>query len=340
LNTKTHNARFAMRTGLVLVLLLGGCQSTPSDNGSTTPTPRAERSAKPDGPTEITLATDPDMLSALLRQASPMITRGGIAIMNGAGPEVVAAQDLHKLDTAAFARQLAQIGQLQVAESPAYHFLYPTGYEALATAQFPVAPRYHAIPTSVVFGEGTPLYNVLAILSASLDVTLVADNIVAENPCGEIVLRGAPLDLALEALLRSARITPDAIRVESTDDYIFLRAAANTAAPDLLLNDAALSPAERAALDVKVSVILPETARRPGAAVFVDSAVQLGDILPSLSKQLGIPVTAPGLERLPVNYTVLNKLPIRSALNLLLRQWPTPNFGYTYTGGTITLQQR
>lgn len=340
MNTRTNNARLAACAGLLVALLLGGCQSTGGQPANAPNTAREERPERGDGPTSITFGTDPDMLSAILRQAGPSITRGGIAIMNGAGPEVVPAQEFRKLDTTAFAQQLARAGKLEIATAPTYHFLYSTGYEALASAQYPLHPKFHSITTSVDFGEGTRLYNVLAILSALLHTTLIADNIVAENPCGEIALRGIPLDMALEAILRSARITPDAVRVESTDDYVFLRAASNTAAPDLLLNEAELGPAERAALDARVSVVLPDTARRPGAAVFVDSAVQLGDILASLGKQLGIPVVAPGLERLPVNYTVINDLPIRSALDLLLRQWPTPDFGYAYSGGTITLRQR
>lgn len=280
------------------------------------------------------------MLSALIRQAGPSITRGGVVLMNGAGQTVVPAQDFRGLDTAAFARQLAQAGNLAVGHGSAYDFLYPAGYEALAAAQYPVHAHFRGIRASVDFGDGTKLYNALAIVSALLKTSLVADNIIAENPTGEVVLRGAPLDAVVEALLRSARIPSEAVSVESTEEYIFLRAASNLAPPDQLLNEAALAPAERTALDARVSLVLPDTAQRPGAAVFVNSAVQLGDVLPSLGRQLGIPVQAPGLERLPVNYTVLHNVTIRTALNLLIRQWPTPDFGYTYQDGVIILHGR
>ena len=313
-----------------LVLLLGGCQSTGVP---------AQGRAKSDK-TAITFASDADMLSALLRQAGPMIHDGGIVIMNGAGRAVGPPMDLAGVGTAAFAQRLADAGGLLLGNTPHYAFLYPQGYEVLLEARFPVEGSFAKVDASANFGDGTRMYNALAILSQSLGVSLVADNIVAEIPCGETVIRDAPLDAVIEALLRSARATPDTVIVESAEAYVFLRATTNTSAADNLLN-AALSPEQAAFLEKRVALALPAAAKRPGAAVFVDEAMLLGDVLDSLGQQLGAQVRAEeSMLSLPVNYTFLSDVPVRTALNLIVRQWPLAKFGFQLDDTGILLRAR
>lgn len=332
-----NNAWTCVLLGAALVCALAGCQTgAPKD----TPAAKAERPAD-EKRSAITFSSDPDMVAALLRQAGPMISRGGVVIMNGAGQDIIPAQDFKNLGANEFARRLADAGGLKYAETGNYTFLYPEGYERLAKDAYPLAPRYSGITASAVFGQGTTLYNALAILSQSLGLSLIADNIVAQIPIGEIVLRDAPLSVLLEAMLRSARATPEAVLVESNDDFIFLHAAANVSPADNLLNASALSPADTAALDARVSFILPESARRANAAVFLKSALPLSEVAGSLARQMNLAVEFdPSMADLPVNYSVANNVPLRSALNLLIRQWPVAKFGYEYHPGRVLLRPR
>lgn len=321
---------------MALVAGLAGCQTgAPKE-----PAAKSEHTHDT-RPSAITFATDPDMLAALLRQAGPMISSGGVVLMNGAGQDVVPGQDFKNLSTGEFARKLAEAGGLKHTDAKGYVFLYPDGYERLANDNYPLAERYAGIVASAMFGQGTTLYNALAILSQSLGLTLVADNIVAQIPIGEMVIRDAPLPVIVEALLRSARATTDAVRVESNDDFIFLHAATNATPVDNLLNASALSPADNAALDARVSFVLPESAKRSNAAVFVKSAIPLSDVCGSLTKQINVSVAAePALADLPVNYTVANNLRLRDAVNLLIRQWPVAKFGFEYQAGRVLLRAR
>ena len=313
-------------------LLFIGCQST--GGGATASKP--ERT-----PTSITFVSDADMLSALLRQAGPMIQRGGVVIMHGSGRVVIPAQEFQGLGASAFAERLATAGGLKIAVTPHYAFLYPEGYEVLGETHFPISGALGAVEGSASFGDGTRMYNALAILSQSLGVSMVADNIVAEIMCGEVAVRDAPLDAIVEALLRSARATSDAVVVEGSDTHVFLRAATNASPMDTLLNAAPLGAAQEALLAKAVTLALPEAARRPGAAVFVDEAMALGDVLDSLGKQLGVAVRAEeAMLSLPVNYTFLNEVSVRTALNLIVRQWPVAKFGFELDAGGVLLRAR
>ncbi|NJL72818.1 MAG: hypothetical protein HC888_15280 [Candidatus Competibacteraceae bacterium] len=52
-------------------------------------------------------------------------------------------------------------------------------------------------------------------------------------------------------------------------------------------------------------------------------------VLPALTAQLGILVEAsPEARDLPVNPCVLPGVRLRTALDLLVRQWPLPRYGY------------
>jgi len=64
-------------------------------------------------------------------------------------------------------------------------------------------------------------------------------------------------------------------------------------------------------------------------------------VLDSLSQQLGILVVAEkGLEDLPVNPVVLNNVRVQTAMDLLIRQWLIPDFGYQVAGDRIVIRRR
>lgn len=316
----------------MLTLLFAGCQSTGGAAAPATP----ERT-----PDEITFSSDADMVCALLRQAGPMIGTGGIVIMNGAGRDIVSGQKFKGLSATAFAEKLASAGGLKIAATPHYTFLYPEGYEVLPETRFAFSGALAPMEATAIFGDGTRMYNALAILSQSLGVSIVADNIVADILCGEVVIRDAPLSTVIEALLRSARATADAVVVEATDEYIFLRATGNNSPTDALLVSGALTAQQSALLANRVDIFLPAAAKRPGTAVFVQEAMTLGKALGTLERQLGVPVRAEdALLSLPVNYTVLNGVTVHAALNLIVRQWPMDRFGFTIGDDGITLRAR
>ena len=58
-----------------------------------------------------------------------------------------------------------------------------------------------------------------------------------------------------------------------------------------------------------------------------------------MSEQLGLTVTSDaGMRRLPVNPVVMRKVPIETVLELIIRQWLVPEFGYELDGAGIRLR--
>ena len=100
-----------------------------------------------------------------------------------------------------------------------------------------------------------PLATVFALISHLLDTTIVADNVIAEAEAGEAALGAMPLDQALTALLKAARVLH--VVPEGTDEYLFLRFPGNQSASSQLLNPESLDDAARAMLERRVSVVLP-----------------------------------------------------------------------------------
>ncbi len=228
--------------------------------------------------------------------------------------------------------------RLQV--TPFYVFVYPEGYESLAalTLAGKASPRFDATPASFAIGAGTDLFNAFALLGDSLKMTIVADNIVADAWCGEVFLENAPVSAIVEALLKSSRVAPDLIEVESTDDYIFVRSAANQSRTPSCLNREQLTAEQAAILQAPLTLRLPDT----GAAfAFQAEPATLARVLPDLSRALGIPVTADeAMGRLPVNITAFHDIPTETALDLLVRQWLLPRYGYRIQNGGLHFCER
>ncbi|MBL7647187.1 MAG: hypothetical protein JNK74_13450 [Candidatus Hydrogenedentes bacterium] len=228
--------------------------------------------------------------------------------------------------------------KLQV--TPYYVFFYPRGYEALADLSLEgrVDPRFVTTRASFAIGSGTDLFNALALLGESLKLTIVADNSVADAWCGEVFLEDAPVYAIIEALLKSSRIAPDMIEIESNQDYLFLRSTANQSRPPSCLNREELSADQLAILQTPLTLRLPDT----GAAfTFQAEPTTLARVLPDLARALGIPVTADdAMGRLPVNITSFHGIPTETALDLLVRQWPLPRYGYRIRNGGLHFCER
>lgn len=261
------------------------------------------------------------LLSGLEDWSAPLLELGGIEFVRGL-EQIVAERDF----------------ELQVL--PDYVFIYPTGYEQLASVSLEgtLDRRYSDVRASFAVGAGTDLYNALALLSYSLGVTLVADNIVADAWCGELFLTDAPLPAILEALLKSARIPASTFRIESTGDYVFIRSLQNANTDSACLNADELSDIARRELAKRVRVRLP---REVVGAVFESGATPLSSVLPALSAQTGLRFSAdPAVAEVLVNPAWLIDIPLQTALDLIVWQWPVSGIGYVASDGAIHFRAR
>lgn len=326
----------------LLCALGAGCATT----GPPGDAPAAEETA-PAAParelSRVTLRIEQSSLGEAVRRVGE-VAGGGIALMNGLEDRVVGPIDFDGVTVAAAAERLARQASLEARATPHYHFLMPAGYESLLELDISgrIDPGFPQETASVAFGGNTALFNVLAALGKNLNATFVADNAVADARCGEFALLHAPLPEALNAILRTARIPPGAVVVESTPEYVFFVSAGNQSPRDTLLNGASLSAAQRALLEERVSVVAPYHAAAARGIAMLPDAARLADVVPDLARQLELPVTIEaGLEDLPVNYTVLNNVRTGTAIDLIVRQWLQPSFGYEMLeDGTIHIRTR
>lgn len=265
---------------------------------------------------------------------------GGAALTAGLEDRPTPASGLGHMGFVPGLERLAEPYDCKIQVTPYYVFFYPQGYESLAalTLTGTVGPRFDATRASFAIGAGTDLFNALALLGNSLKMTIVADNIVADAWCGEVFLEDAPVSAIVEALLKSARIAPDMIQVESSDDYLFIRSAANQSRPPSCLNREQLTAEQLAVLQSPLTLRLPDT----GAAfTFQAEPTTLARVLPDLSRALGIPVTADdAMGHLPINITVFQAIPTETALDLLVRQWLLPRYGYRIQNGGLHFCER
>lgn len=265
---------------------------------------------------------------------------GGLVVMNGIGERLLADLEFERAGFRYMTNLLSDGTGCLVEETPYYFFLYHEGYEALNTLSLEgqLDPVYEQTAAAFSFGANTALYNALAALSANLGLTIVADNAIADARCGEMGVPEAPLRTGLEALLKSARVAPDSFTVESTPEYTLLlsRANRNTAA---LLLEKTLTEEERKLLDRRVSLVFPKPRANDATLEFRYYAEPLEDAVPRLSNQFGVPVTIdPSIGELPVNPVVMNDVRIATAMELLLRQWPYPLFGYEVRSGGLHIR--
>lgn len=329
--------RIAM-IALVYSSVIAGCATAP-ENGRET----ATAAAAPGRPAErVSFRQESGALGAAVRAVGEQCG-GGIVLMAGLEEHPVGAIKIQKSPYEALVRRIADEAGLLIESNPDYSFLYPAGYESLAPLGIGDAlnPVYAEVWVSASFGAGTKMYNVLALLGHMLRLTIVADNAVAETVCGEMSLAEAPLARALEAILKSARLRPDAIAVESTDEYIFIRSSANQQPESALLNADALTEEQQQVLDKRVTVYLPDATPADGHVYVYRSGKSVRGAIGTLSRQINLGVYADEpLQALPVNPVVMNNVRVHTALDLLVRQWPLPEFGYELRDDGIHLRRR
>jgi hypothetical protein len=317
-------------------VLVAGCVSGGQAKGSGTE-PAAQRETATKSTRQfpsISLDTaDYPTLGAAFRHIGE--TSGGSAVLMSGMEDLLAPPSL-KLQHADFVQGVQRLltgRDCRIQATPAYLFIYPAGYEQLEALSLvgQVDPALDARRATFALGAGTDLYNGLALLSTSLNTTIAADNLLAEVWCGELFLEDASISTIVEAMLKSARVTPGAVSIQSTGDYLFLRSAENGNRADACLGRGALTPEQQALLQRRVSFRLPYPAAGPA---FESGPRPLSDVLPHLSSQLGIPVSAePALASLLVNAAVINQVPLETALNLIVWQWPLAQFGYRVVDG-------
>lgn len=313
--------------------------------GCATSSKSASRPASrtPAGSDKISIAMEQDArLGSIVRHVGEQ-SAVGIVLMQGLEWFDLGAIEFTNASLPEVTKTLAAKFEGRVQASPAYHFIFPAGYEALeeVTVEGKLAPELAEQRVSIAMGGGTPLYTVLAVLSKTLNVTLVADNAIAASECGELALPELPLSTVLEAVLKSARIPNEAFVIAGGSDHALIcRAGADDAGP-WLLNADGIGDAERAMLGERVSFELPHPQSIGDSITIFPGASPLHEVLPSLSQQLGVRVTAEdALAGLPVNPMVVHDLPRSVAIELLIRQWLVPRYGYTVEGGSIVLREK
>jgi len=323
---------------LVCVLacgLLTGCatRSGPPSDGAET------RSAKP---VRVALRQEARVtLGEAVRQLGRE-AGGSAVLMHGIEDKVVGPFDFRRATHRTVMEALAEAEGCLVQVGPDYTFVHPPAYGLLcdvSTAGL-LDPAYAGLEAALAFRAGTPLFSVFAPLSQALAITVVADDAVGDATCGELVLDEMPLASALDAVLKSARVAPNAFHVDSTAEYILVRAAGNVHPAELLLNAGTLTPAQYARLDARVDVVLPAPQADAAHLRVPGRPAPLRDVLNVLSAQLGVEIRAESaLLEFPVNPVVFTNVRVRTAIDLLIRQWLVPEFGYVFLDDSVLIKR-
>lgn len=296
---------------------------------------------KPVREKEVRVTIDPSiaMLGEVVRSVGKQ--GGNVVLMNGVESRVVDRLQIKKRPLRDAVAMLVAAGGLAVEENPQYYFLFPDGYNQLLGVSLVgrLDPRFAEVRADVTFGYGLPLYAVFMWMGYALRTTIVADDSVGDARCGELSLRQVPLDITLAAILKSARVA--AVAADSSPDYIFLAAPANANTASALLEESSLDDKRNAILAKRVRLALPRPLRTGERMELAMNASRLGDVLPALTEQLGVRVVAEkGLEKFPINPVYFHDVTVRTAMDLLIRQWLEPNYGYQVLDDRIVIRRK
>jgi len=320
----------------LLVIALSACQTTP---------PKTEKSASPSQSDRRDWRLFQDLpfgtLAAWVR-AQGAQGNVNVVLMNGLEEVRIDEEALRSLPPSAQLTEIIKRYNLSAHPTPHYTFLY-TGeipqVLALTLGETPPFPSAQE-PVDARFGVNQRLYNALAALSYTAETSLVADNIVGDVRLGELALTQVPLHAAVLALLQSARIDAGAVELDMTAEYLFI--GAKQAVPftsvfaDFTSNDAVVM----SALENTVDVVIPHPIADPTRFPFYYTAFPFGEVLPALSKQLGIHVDCdPAMREFPVNYVVMRRIRARTALDLIARQWPVRGIRAEWRDGSVYLRK-
>lgn len=316
-------------------------------------TPAADAQRSPDDPAQIELAqakprrtpaapgtpvefSAPNTSVALLIRELNAASGRNLVLMNGLETTRTGPYDKAKRPAQEWADMIATDAGLRLDRLPAYDFIYPPGYETLTqtTTGGRLEATLAARRTSLHFDLDTPLVSALALLSRSLGTTIVADNVVADAHCGEVHLADVTVDQGLDALLKSARVANQSLRILSDTERTFLYAAGRPLRTSPLVIAAGETRPE--SLDRRMTLYLPITPTEPDRLSGYTRAVPLSRVLPELSKQTGLRFEADArTHELPVNPSVMVNVRLETALDLIVHQWPLPHYGYRINGDTV-----
>ena len=328
---------------IALSILLSACATTPSD-----PDPVVETTPVMEDPTpfsQFNSTTPEDAVSkdnialGLLIRAMNKDSHLSLVLMNGLEnfriPKTMLEGKSHQeqLDHILLTYSLTQF------ETEHYTFIAAPAYEVLSTLdiEHSLSAKYANTKVNVALGADTPLFSALAMISYSAGLTLVADQVIGDAPCGELMLNDTPLPQALEALLQSARIQPAAIKIRSTDDYILFHSTSHTLRTKVASGPMSTTMASHLKENTSVSLMFYTPSGSHVTSPL--GASKLHTVLSELSLQLGIQVKAEGkVNHLPVNPMVLNNVSRETALELVIHQWMLPIFAYEESDGSIVLK--
>lgn len=299
---------------LAIVWLLARCTTTvaPQDAAAVA------------GPADtITYATEAKEIGSVLRDLGSVLSIN-VALMNGVQRREVGPYDFRNAPYETVLSRLAADGGLERLSSGTYELLAPGDYRRLNQLDLhEVLPGTFTLPAgSVAIGADTPLFDALALVSRAFNTTVIADNAVAAARSGELAMPDIDGVDAIEALLKSARIDDAAFRVVTGENWLLIHAAGNAPRTDVIANRNDLTQAQRTMLTRRVSLRLPQAGAAATEVGAYASASTLENVLPGLSSQLGLTVTAdPQLRRFPVNPCVMTNVTVETALRLLINQW-------------------
>jgi hypothetical protein len=289
-----------------------------------------------DGATAFDFASPRTSLVLAVRDLSAK-SRRSVVLMNGMELTAqVGPYDSKKFSLDQWLDRIAEDAGVRVEHAPNYDFLFPPGYEVLNGGS--IAPRLDPAlagrRTSLHFDLDTPLFSALALLSHSLRTAIVADNIVADARCGETHLYDVTLAEALDALLRSARIADRAFKVKGDADSVLLYSPARPLREKPFVQ--APGEARPDWIDRRVTLYLPAAPDQPEHLRGYARAVPLESCLTEIGRQTGLRFEADArMLALPVNPVVMVNVPIQTAIDLIVNQWPLPHFGYRVSGDTV-----
>lgn len=308
-----------------------------------TPTPASEEDALRSAPVEpfprVSLSLDEPTLGGAVRAMAER-HGGSLAVMNGLETRPLGRVSLNQVAFDRVVEGWAREVNGAIQKTPNYYFLYPSGFEVLTQLSLVerLHPRYDDIREPIIFGAGMRLFTLGKWMSEALSITIVMDQVIGDANCGEITMGSVPLTASIEALLKSARI-PE-VQIDSTEDYIFIAQPGAWLGRPTLLNEGALTQRQREYLEQRLTLRLPNASRDWPSAELALGAQPLGELLDTLSQQLGITVVADAAVRsLPVNPMVMHDVTVRTALDLLIWQWPVPEFGYHFASDRIVLRE-
>ncbi len=288
----------------------------------------------------ITITLEAGTLGEAVRRIG-LDVGGGLVLMQGIELRAIGPLEFTEAPYLTAAQHLAKEAACLLEECPSYLFIYPPGYEMLCdlSTEGLLGGPYLNMTAGMAFAAGNRLHTVFAVLSDSMGVPIVGDNAVADAACGELTLAQAPLEEAIEAALKSARVIRFAI--DATDEYIFVYLPGRESPRSFLLNDEPLTAEQQTLLDRRADVTLPLPQTDPAHLEVAPGPEPLRKVLAPLSKQLGVKVMAQrGMEEFPVNPAVLPNIRVQTALDLMLRQWLVPEFGYRVTEEGVVIRRR